>query len=381
MTLTASPNSSSRARRDRPATGRLSRTPRFAFLHGGRPPDPQAARRAHGGLRQALPRDRPVPGPHHDPDPPLPSGARLRERSGSRARRRGPRGARDRGRRGSRRRGAARGSPPPRRRRADGEPRDFLPPGPSWSSSSRWSRPARRPASRPRWARSRPVSCSARATTSTRSPRRSRRSTTCSSTCSSSPSGCSWSRRSSVSHPAEVVAGVLVLVSVKAVAAFAALRAAGTVPRTAVRAALALANVGEFSKFVLATTGAALGSLAGDARQTVVAATVGTLVLAPFLVAAGPSFAVRLPEAVEDPGEGETSPRARHIVVVGAALVTGRTSRAHPAGDGGPLRARGHRPRARRRGPAGGAPRAAGRRDGPRGPESPRGSSAPSASS
>ena len=67
--------------------------------------------------------------------------------------------------------------------------------------------------------------------------------------------------------------------------------------------------------------GVALGLLAGDARQTVVAATVGTLVLAPFLVAAGPALAVRLPEAVEDRGEaaGET-PRARHIVVVGAGL-------------------------------------------------------------
>lgn len=121
------------------------------------------------------------------------------------------------------------------------------------------------------------------------------------------------------SHPAEVGAGVAVLVVLKAVAAFLALRAAGTVPRTAARAALALANVGEFS-FVLATTGAALGLLAGDARQTVIAATVGTLVLAPFLVAAGPALAVRLPEAVEDAGEAGGKPRARHIVVVGAGL-------------------------------------------------------------
>jgi len=121
------------------------------------------------------------------------------------------------------------------------------------------------------------------------------------------------------SHPAEVGAGIAVLVVLKAVAAFLALRAAGTVPRTAARAALALANVGEFS-FVLATTGAALGLLAGDARQTVIAATVGTLVLAPFLVAAGPALAVRLPEAVEDAGEAGGKPRARHIVVVGAGL-------------------------------------------------------------
>jgi monovalent cation:H+ antiporter-2, CPA2 family len=122
-----------------------------------------------------------------------------------------------------------------------------------------------------------------------------------------------------LSHPVDVGVGVLVLVGVKSVAAFAALRAARTVPRTAARAALALANVGEFS-FVLATTGAALGLLTGDARQTVVAATVGTLVLAPFLVAAGPALAVRLPEAVEDPGDGAEAPRARHIIVVGAGL-------------------------------------------------------------
>ncbi|HEY3350356.1 MAG TPA: cation:proton antiporter [Thermoanaerobaculia bacterium] len=121
------------------------------------------------------------------------------------------------------------------------------------------------------------------------------------------------------SRPFAVAAGVVVLVAVKAAAAFVALRAAGTVPRTSARAALALANVGEFS-FVLATTGAALGLLTGDERQIVLAATVGTLVLAPFLVAAGPALVVRLPEAVEDPGEEAEAPLARHIVVVGAGL-------------------------------------------------------------
>ena len=122
-----------------------------------------------------------------------------------------------------------------------------------------------------------------------------------------------------VSHPLEVGAVVVGLVALKAAASFVALRAAGTVPRTAARASLALANVGEFS-FVLATTGVALGLLSGDARQTVVAATVGTLILAPFLVAAGPAFAVRLPEAVEGAEDGGEKPRARHIVVVGAGL-------------------------------------------------------------
>ena len=121
------------------------------------------------------------------------------------------------------------------------------------------------------------------------------------------------------SRPLEVGAGVLALVAVKSVAAFAALRVAGTVPRTAARASLALANVGEFS-FVLATTGVSLALLSGEARQIVVAATVGTLVLAPFLVAAGPALALRLPEAVEGAGDAVEKPRTRHIVVVGAGL-------------------------------------------------------------
>lgn len=122
-----------------------------------------------------------------------------------------------------------------------------------------------------------------------------------------------------VSHPLEVGVGIVALVVIKTAAAFVALRAAGTVPRTAARAALALANVGEFS-FVLATTGISLALLTGETQQIVVAATVGTLVLAPFLVAAGPAIAVRLPEAVEDPGEQPDAPRTRHIVVAGAGL-------------------------------------------------------------
>ena len=120
-------------------------------------------------------------------------------------------------------------------------------------------------------------------------------------------------------HFAEVGVVVVALVAVKTAAAFAALRASGTVPRTALRAALALANVGEFS-FVLATTGVSLALLTGEARQIVLAATVGTLVLAPFLVAGGPALAVLLPEAVEDPGEGSAAPPTRHIVIVGAGL-------------------------------------------------------------
>jgi CPA2 family monovalent cation:H+ antiporter-2 len=47
---------------------------------------------------------------------------------------------------------------------------------------------------------------------------------------------------------------------------------------------------------------------------------VGTLVLAPFLVAAGPALALRLSEAVEGGGEAAEKRLARHIVIVGAGL-------------------------------------------------------------
>lgn len=122
-------------------------------------------------------------------------------------------------------------------------------------------------------------------------------------------------------HPVEVAVLVAGVVGVKALGAFAALRAAGVVPRTAARSALALANIGEFS-FVVATSGAALGLLSADVQQLAVAATVATLALAPFLVAAGPWLAVRLPERVEPVTDesGEGRPLSRHIVVVGAGL-------------------------------------------------------------
>jgi len=124
-----------------------------------------------------------------------------------------------------------------------------------------------------------------------------------------------------VDHPLEVAVTIVALVVVKSAGAFVALRGAGTVPRTALRASLALANVGEFS-FVLATTGAALALLSSEAQQLVVSATVGTLALAPFLLAAGPRLASFLPDRVEESPEGDDtgSPRKGHIVVVGAGL-------------------------------------------------------------
>ncbi|MFI5182232.1 MAG: cation:proton antiporter [Thermoanaerobaculia bacterium] len=122
-------------------------------------------------------------------------------------------------------------------------------------------------------------------------------------------------------HPVEVAALVAGVIAVKTILAFAALRFAGVVPRTAARSALALANIGEFS-FVVATSGAILGLLSADVQQIAVAATVATLALAPLLVAAGPRLSLRMPERLEPVTEGDAAerPLSQHNVVVGAGL-------------------------------------------------------------
>ena len=105
----------------------------------------------------------------------------------------------------------------------------------------------------------------------------------------------------------------------KGLTAYPALRIARAVPKTAARAALSLANVGEFS-FVLALAGGKLGLLAGEGQQLFVAVAVVTILLVPFVIAAGPALAARLPDVATD-GEPVTSELRRgHVVVVGYGL-------------------------------------------------------------
>src|SRR6185295_8578973 len=63
--------------------------------------------------------------------------------------------------------------------------------------------------------------------------------------------------------PGLVLAALALVLLFKTGTAFLALRASGSTPRTAARAALALAGVGEFS-FVLAREGAPLGLLSAE---------------------------------------------------------------------------------------------------------------------
>ncbi len=122
-------------------------------------------------------------------------------------------------------------------------------------------------------------------------------------------------------HPLLVAGATLLVLTVKPLSALTALVAAGTVPRTALRAALALAPVGEFS-FVLAGAGAALGLLDETTQQTFVAVAVLTLALAPLLVHLGPLLAPFLPERVESIDEDDPHGKklSRHVVVLGYGL-------------------------------------------------------------
>jgi len=151
-----------------------------------------------------------------------------------------------------------------------------------------------------------------------------------------------------------MVAGIVTAVIVlKALLAYPAFRLASALPATALRASLALANVGEFS-FVLAQAGSRLGLLSNEAQQFFVTAAVVTIALAPLLVHAAHRLSAMLP--VESSPELQTGERMqKHVVVVGYGLngrnvahVLSETSIAHIVVDEDPdriadARARGSR--------------------------------------
>ena len=120
-------------------------------------------------------------------------------------------------------------------------------------------------------------------------------------------------------HPVLVLGGAVFVVLVKAATAFPALRIAKAVPRTALGAALALANVGEFS-FVLALSGAKLGLLDGPGQQLFVAVAVVTFLLVPFVIGAGPALAAHLPDRAVNAEPVASELRRGHVVVVGYGL-------------------------------------------------------------
>ena len=121
--------------------------------------------------------------------------------------------------------------------------------------------------------------------------------------------------------PWQVALIVLSVILIKVAVAYPALRVSGALPRTAVRASLALANVGEFS-FVLAQAGAPYGLLDRDSEQYFVASAVITIALAPLLVRWGHRFTAMLPVEIDEssPMAHHEAPLSDHVIVVGYGL-------------------------------------------------------------
>ncbi len=146
-------------------------------------------------------------------------------------------------------------------------------------------------------------------------------------------------------HPAVVLAqpGLVALstaglVLVKLVVAFLALRVSGAPARVSFAAALALAQIGEFS-FVLAQAGRPLGLLGENGSQAFFAGAVFSLLLTPLVVPLAPAWALgldrvlpgrrrkaaggdaedgTLPEAGGDAGSGAPRrPQENHVVIAG----------------------------------------------------------------
>src|SRR6185436_7391510 len=123
-----------------------------------------------------------------------------------------------------------------------------------------------------------------------------------------------------IANPLLIATAVLVVIAVKVAAAYPAFRLSPAMKRTSIRAAFAIAPIGEFS-FLLAQAGKKTGLLQASAEQTFVAVAVFTLAATPLLVTLGGRLAERIHESVPDDETGEgDAPLDRHIIIVGYGL-------------------------------------------------------------
>ena len=121
-------------------------------------------------------------------------------------------------------------------------------------------------------------------------------------------------------NPLMVVTIVLAVILIKVATAYPAFRISNAMQRTSVRAAFALAPIGEFS-FLLAQAGKQTGILDEMREQTFVAVAVVTLAGTPLLVSAGKWLSDRIHETTPEEAEPHgDAPLHRHIVVVGYGL-------------------------------------------------------------
>jgi CPA2 family monovalent cation:H+ antiporter-2 len=129
-------------------------------------------------------------------------------------------------------------------------------------------------------------------------------------------------------HWPAIVAMTAFILLLKAGAATAALRFVATPPRVAVAAALALAQVGEFS-FVFGRSGVEAGLVSTFDWQTLLAASVATMVVTPVLIGAAPGVSRWLSgdrAAAQD--AGAIPQLSGHVVVLGFGIGGQLVSRA-----------------------------------------------------
>ena len=121
-------------------------------------------------------------------------------------------------------------------------------------------------------------------------------------------------------NPLLILSIVVGVVVVKVVAAYPAFRISRAMQRTSVRAAFAIAPIGEFS-FLIAQAGKRANILHDQSEQTFVAVAVITLAATPLLVSTGKWLSERIHEAqADDSGEVAEKPLHRHIIIAGYGL-------------------------------------------------------------
>ena len=122
-----------------------------------------------------------------------------------------------------------------------------------------------------------------------------------------------------IDHPVLIFTTVLGVIVLKVAMAYPAFRVCPSMKRTSLRAAFAIAPIGEFS-FLLAQEGKRAGIMGTSSEQTFVAVAVVTLAATPLLVTLGRRLADEIHESVADETDERHEPLQGHIVIVGYGL-------------------------------------------------------------
>jgi len=136
-------------------------------------------------------------------------------------------------------------------------------------------------------------------------------------------------------HAGQILGAVVLILCVKAVMAGIATRILGYPARTAALAGVALCQVGEFS-FILAKAGFSHHVISEHFYQKFLAASIITMVLAPFLIAAAPRLAALFCRLTGIRDTPETTPEpglADHMIILGFGAGGRQLARAAKAAD------------------------------------------------